>query len=140
MRPKSKRGCLSRLFLFAAIAFAFYTTYSHFSKEATPVDISDAATSIAWMLGLSVFFRIISPRKQHDELPERSFTVTVESVDRGSSDISASARQIEYIKSLGGTPKPNMTMSEASAMIDELKIEREIQHRKEVKRRLAESQ
>ena len=140
MRPKSKRGCLSSLFFFAAIAFAFYTVYSHFSKDATPVDLGDAATSLAWLLGLAIFFRIISPRKRHDESPDRSFTVTVESVDRGSSDISASARQLEYIKSLGGTPKQNMTMSEASAMIDELKIEREIQHRKEVKRRLAESQ
>lgn len=35
--------------------------------------------------------------------------------------IEASPKQISYIKQLGGTPKKNMSMNEASAMIDGLK-------------------
>ena len=138
----SKRGCLSRLLFIAALIFFSYTVYSHFAKDATPVEWSDALTSLAWMLGLSVFFKLISPRPKRDTSPFANFDVEVRSVDhgleRGSNDISASARQIEYIKALGGTPKKNMTLSEASAMIDDLKIQHDIELREEKERRIAE--
>lgn len=132
------RGCLSRLLFIAAIAFFWYVIYSHHSSDATPVEWSDAARSLAWLLGLAIFFRIISPRKRR-ATGGPDFTVEIKGVDFKSDDTSASARQLEYIKSLGGKPRKNMTMSEASAMIDELKIIREVERQKEVKRRLAES-
>lgn len=129
----SNRGCLSQLLFVAAFVFACYTVYSHHSPDATPVEWRTAGIALAWMLGLAVFFKLISPRRQKYTAPD--FTVTVETVNRGSDDISASARQLEYIKALGGKPKKNMTLSEASALIDKLKIEREVKQRNEIERR-----
>lgn len=132
------RGCLSKLLVIIAIAYAWYAVLSHFISTATPISFRTAAITLAWMLGLAIFFKIIAPRKRKTT-GGPDFTVTVEGVNFKSDDISASARQLEYIKSLGGKPRKNMTMSEASAMIDELKIIREVERQKEVKRRLAES-
>lgn len=131
---KSNRGCLSQLLFIAAFVFVCYAVYSHCSDDATPIAWRTTGIALAWMLGLAVFFKLISPRRQKDTAPD--FTVTVETVNRGSDDISASARQLEYIKALGGKPKKNMTLSEAPALIDKLKIERDVEQRREVERRL----
>ena len=138
MKRKTKSGCLSRLFFVAAVCYAFFVIFSHGqSSEMDPIAWKTAGKVFAILLGLSFLFRLTSARHRKDETDAPGFTVTVEAVVRGSDDISASARQLEYIKALGGTPKKSMTMSQASAMIDKLKIEREIQQRKEIKQRLS---
>ena len=137
MIAKSKRGCLSQLLFVIAVCYLFFVIFSHGKSSSTdPIPWSDALSTLAWLLGLSVFFKIISPRRKGVETSSADFTVDVRSV--GSSDVSASPRQLEYIKALGGKPKKNMTLAEASRLIDELKIEHDIKQREEVKRRLKE--
>lgn len=138
MAKSSKYGCLSRLLFVAAVATFFFVLYSHSANSYVTVSWQSAKTPILWMLGLALFFKLISPRRKQVIESSPDFTVKVEGVEICGRDDSnlATVRQLEYIKALGGNPKNGMTMSEASALIDELKIEHDIKQREEVERRL----
>lgn len=138
MKKTSNFGCLSQLLFVAAVSTFFFVLYSHSDNSAVTVSWQSAKTPILWMLGLALFFKLISPRKKQVFKSSPDFTVKVEGVEICGRDDNnlATFRQLEYIKALGGNPKKGMTMSEASALIDELKIEHDVKHREEVERRL----
>lgn len=142
MIARSKRGCLSQLLFVAAVCTFFYVLLTHMSSEAIPIPWQSVKAPLLWMFGLAFLFKLISPRRK-TRIPEKrpDFVVEVNGVNvetpYRSNDISASARQLEYIKALGGKPKKGMSLAEASAMIDKLKIERDVKRQEEVARRVA---
>lgn len=132
---KSGCGCLLLIVILMTVG---YSCFAYYDAEGQPINWLTVAKVYGWTLAISFGVRILwmclfrRRKKPTPRVPD--FVVEVRSAE-SPNDLSATPRQLEFIRILGGNPREDMSMAEASAMIDELKIERDIHNREEARYR-----
>lgn len=136
---KSGCGCLLLIVILMTVG---YSCFAYYDAADQPINWPTVAKVYGWTLaicfGVRILWALIFHRRKKNQPRIPDFVVEVQSPnvaygDLG--DLSATPRQLEFIRILGGNPREDMSMAEASAMIDELKIERDIHNHEEAHRR-----
>ena len=133
---KSGSGCLLLIVILMTVG---YSCFAYYDAADQPINWPTVAKVYGWTLaicfGVRILWALIFHRRKKPQPRAPDFVVEVRSTDESPDDLSATPRQLEFIRILGGNPREDMSMAEASAMIDELKIERDIHNREEARRR-----
>lgn len=133
---KSGCGCLLLIVILMTVG---YSCFAYYAAADQPINWQTVAKVYGWTLaicfGVRILWALIFHRRKKPQPRIPDFVVEVQSPNVAYGDLSATPRQLEFIRILGGNPREDMSMAEASALIDELKIERDIHNREEARRR-----
>lgn len=136
---KSGCGCLLLIVILMTVG---YSCFAYYDAADQPINWPTVAKVYGWTLAICFGVRILwaliihRRKKPQPRIPDLVVEVQSPNVAYGDlGDLSATPRQLEFIRILGGNPREDMSMAEASAMIDELKIERDIHNREEARHR-----
>ena len=133
---KSGCGCLVLIVILVTVG---YSCFAYYDAEGQPINWPTVAKVYGWTLaicfGVRILWMFLFRRRKKPTPRDPDFVVEVRSAE-SPNDLSATPRQLEFIRILGGNPREDMSMAEASALIDELKIERDVYNREEASRRM----